>query len=97
MAYPLSFWRKTWRFAFFELKWIFSAKILYFHEFLFVKKITLGIPIYAHIVHIPLHPTFYSFTLHVLLISIEKIWMKGKHLALLLQCEKCKCGSFTLT
>jgi hypothetical protein len=24
-----------------------------------VKQITLGTPIYAHIVHIPLHPTFY--------------------------------------
>jgi tryptophan-rich sensory protein len=50
---------KTWRFVFFELKCIFSAKILHIHEIFFVKKITLHIAIYAHIVHIPLHPIFY--------------------------------------
>jgi len=53
------FLEKTWRFVFFELKNIFSAKIHHFHEIFFIKEITLDIPIYAHIVHIPLHPTIY--------------------------------------
>jgi hypothetical protein len=56
MAYPLFFCH------FFGEKLgdlYFFSKDCGFHEKKFVKKITLGIPIYAHIVHIPLHPTFY--------------------------------------